>query len=182
MDQFEELLKLLKDDFKKRLKLKSIDDITEIPFDTVKELLEEEDILIYSEFKDSLTTPWSVARYIKLYLEEKELIKQVEADLKKIVPDNIEFVFVKRLSCNVQFTNKFEEGVKRQTLIIKYYLDEDDRIQYKLTNNGSNGCWDITKGQLKALLNNEIIIAEKIIDPKFKKKSLFGWIKKKLGL
>ena len=96
---------------------------------------------------------------------------------------NIEITFIKRLSCNVQFNNKFEEGVKRQVLIVKYYLDEDDRIQYKLTNTGSNACWDITKGQLKALLGNEIFISEKIIDPKYQKKTnLFGWIKKKLGL
>jgi len=181
MDQFEELLEVVKDEFKKRLKLKKLDDYDSIPFDTAKELLEEDDILVYGEFKDTLTTPWSVARYIKLYLEEKELIKQVENDLKNI-SDKVEYCFIKHLSCNIQFTSKFEEGVKRQTLIVKYYLDEDDKIQYKLTNIGTNACWDITKAQLRALLSNEIIIAEKIIDPKAKKKSWFSYIKKKLGL
>lgn len=182
MDQFEELLEVVKDELKKTLKLNEIDDYTEVSYDGIKELLDADDILIYSEFKDSLKTPWAVARYIKLYLEEKELIKRVQADLKNI-SDNIEITFIKRLSCNVQFNNKFEEGVKRQILIVKYYLDEDDRIQYKLTNTGSNACWDITKGQLKALLGNEIFISEKVIDPKYQKKTnLFSRIKKKLGL
>lgn len=182
MDQFEELLDIVKKEFQKRLKIEKLDDLDVVPFETAKELLEEDDILIYTEFKDSLTTPWSVARYIKLYLEEKELVKQVEKDLKNI-SDKVEITFVKHLSCNIQFTSKFEEGIKRQTLIVKYYLDEDDKIQYKLTNAGSNSCWDITKGQLKALLGNEIFISEKIIDPKIKKKTgLLKWIKKKLGL
>ena len=185
MAEFEEILDLVKKEFKTRLKLKKIDDYDNVSFETIKELLEEDNILIYGEYKDSLTTPWSVARYIKLYLEEKELIKIVSEDIDKFIPKNIEYTFVKHLSCNVQFMKTFEEGVKRQILVIKYYLDEDDRIQYKLTNTGSTFCWDITKPQLKALLSNEIIINEKAIDTSLqpKKVSAFKkWLKKILGL
>ena len=185
MAQFEEILDAVKKELKQRLKLKKIDDYDNIPFDTIKGLLEEDDILIYGEFKESLTTPWAVARYIKLYLEEKELIVTVTADINKFIPKNIEFVFIKHLSCNIQFMKTFEEGVKRQILIVKYYLDEDDRIQYKLTNAGSSFCWDVTKPQLKALLSNEIIINEKTIDTSLQPKKISAfkkWLKKILGL
>lgn len=173
----EQILELVKNEFKTRLKLKELGDYDEIPFENIKELLEDEGVLIYGEFKESLKTPWSVARYIKLYLEEKELIEQVKMDLINL-PPRIEYCFVKHLSCNIQFTKEFEEGVKKQALVVKYYLDEDDKIQYKLTNANTASCWDITKAQLYALLANEIIIPEKINKIK-NKTGLFAWIKKK---
>lgn len=178
--QVEEILELVKKDLAKRLDIESIGDYDSVPFETAKALLEEDDILIYGEFKDSLTTPWAIAKYVYLYIEEKELIKRVEEDLNKL-PPKIEYYFIKHLSCNIQFTPKFEEGVKKQALIVKYYLDEDDKIQYKLTNAGTNSCWDITKGQLKGLLASEIIIPEKVINIKPKNR-IIRWIKKKLGL
>ena len=175
----EEILELVKKDLVKRLDVESIGDYDSVPFETAKDLLDEDDILIYGEFKDSLTSPWAIAKYMYLYTEEKELIKQVEEDLSNL-PPKIEYYFIKHLSCNIQFTPKFEEGVKKQALIVKYYLDEDDKIQYKLTNAGSNVCWDITKGQLKALLSSEVVIPEKVIKLKPKNR-LIRWIKKKLG-
>ena len=175
----EEILELVKKDLAQRLNVESIGDYDSVPFETAKDLLDEDDILIYGEFKDSLTSPWAIAKYMYLYTEEKELIKQVEEDLSNL-PPKIEYYFIKHLSCNIQFTPKFEEGVKKQALIVKYYLDEDDKIQYKLTNAGSNVCWDITKGQLKALLSSEVVIPEKVIKLKPKNR-LIRWIKKKLG-
>ena len=175
----EDILELVKKDLAQRLNVKSIGDYDTVSFETAKALLDEDDILIYGEFKDSLTTPWAIAKYMYLYIEEKELIKQVEDDLSTL-PPRIEYYFVKHLSCNIQFTPKFEEGVKKQALVVKYYLDEDDKIQYKLTNVGSNACWDITEGQLKALLASEVVIPEKVIKLKPKNK-LIRWIKKKLG-
>jgi len=175
----EEILELVKKDLAQRLNVESIGDYDSVPFETAKNLLDEDDILIYGEFKDSLTSPWAIAKYMYLYTEEKELIKQVEEDLSNL-PPKIEYYFIKHLSCNIQFTPKFEEGIKKQALIVKYYLDEDDKIQYKLTNAGSNVCWDITKGQLKALLSSEVVIPEKVIKLKPKNR-LIRWIKKKLG-
>ena len=176
----EEILELVKKDLAQRLNVENVGDYDSVPFETAKALLDEDDILIYGEFKDSLTSPWAIAKYMYLYTEEKELIKQVEEDLSNL-PPKIEYYFIKHLSCNIQFTPKFEEGVKKQALIVKYYLDEDDKIQYKLTNAGSNVCWDITKGQLKALLSSEVVIPEKVIKLKPKNR-LIRWIKKKLGL
>lgn len=175
----EDILELVKKDLAQRLNVESIGDYDSVPFETAKDLLDEDDILIYGEFKDSLTSPWAIAKYMYLYTEEKELIKQVEEDLSNL-PPKVEYYFIKHLSCNIQFTPKFEEGVKKQALIVKYYLDEDDKIQYKLTNAGSNVCWDITKGQLKALLSSEVVIPEKVIKLKPKNR-LIRWIKKKLG-
>ena len=73
----EEILELVKKDLAQRLNIESIGDYDPVPFETAKDLLDEDDILIYGEFKDSLTSPWAIAKYMYLYTEEKELIKQV---------------------------------------------------------------------------------------------------------
>ena len=169
----EQILKLVKDELTKVLN-KPIDDMDVIPIEVTTDLLESEGLPVYSDFKDSLTTPWSIAKYIQLSIEEKDLIERVKKDLKDI-PSNIDMSFIKRLSCNIQFSKQYVEGAKHQILIIKYYLDEDDNIQYKLTNNGNNFCWDITKSQFLALLANEGFISEKLKETSLtpKKKSLF---------
>lgn len=180
---FEQILKAVKAELENRLN-KKIDDYNEIDAETGISLVEEEGLPVYSEFKDKLTTPWAIARYMKLNLDEKEMLEKVRDDLKELIPEQIDMVFVKRLSCEVQFTKKFEECVKRQLLIVKYYLDEDDNIQYKLTNNGSNFCWDISKAQLKALLGNKGFTSEKFVNISVsKKESKFKrWLRKILGL
>lgn len=177
--QLEEILELVKADLRRRLDKSTIDDYEQIPFETVKALLADDDILIYGEFKDALVSPWAIAKYMYLYSEEAILLKQVEEDLSNLLPANIEYCFIKHLSCNIQFMHKFRDGFKKQVLIIKYYLDEDNKIQYKLTNAGNSSCWDITRNQLKALLASEILIPEKVIKLKLKNK-LIRWIKMKL--
>ena len=64
----EEILELVKKDLAQRLNVESVGDYDSVSFETVKDLLDEEDVLIYGEFKDSLTSPWAVAKYICLFV------------------------------------------------------------------------------------------------------------------
>lgn len=168
------VLDLVKKELSAKLN-KELDDYDEIPAEIVEELLAEEGLFIYSEYKDKLKSPWAVARYMVLCTEEKELIERVKADLKDIIPDTVEEFFVKRLTCNIQFSKKFIEGTKKQNLTITYFLDEDDVLQYKIAS-GSFAGWDISKAQLKALLENKGIIPEKFTEVKTKK----SWFNKLL--
>ena len=164
------VLDLVKKELSAKLN-KELNDYDEIPVEVVEELLAEEDLFIYSEYKDKLKSPWAVARYMVLCTEEKELIDRVKKDLKGIIPDTVEEFFIKRLSCNIQFNKKFIEGAKKQCLTINYFLDEDDVLHYKLVSTALVG-WDISKAQLQALLQNRGFFPEKFKEPSWFKKLL----------
>lgn len=168
----QDILEAVKNELKVKLNKDQIDDYDEISIDTAVDVLEAEGLPVYSDFRANLTTPWAIARYIQLSLEEKQLVEKVEADLKKFIPENIEIAFLKKFSCVVHLSKTFVEGEKRQTLAVKYTLDEDEGIHYKLTTNGA-WCWDITKAQLSALLKNEIVTPELKNDWKINKKPSF---------
>ena len=175
----EKILELVKQELANKLHKKSIKDYDKIDVEIAIDLLESEGLPVYSDLKDNLTTPWSVAKYIQLSLEEKDLIERVEKDLKDIIPNNIETAYLKKFSCIVQLSKTFVEGEKQQVLSLKYYLDEDDKIQYKIISNNSLWGWDISKHQLVALLKNEGFLPEKF---KTTSTSWFRRLLSKLGL
>jgi hypothetical protein len=158
-----EILELVKKDLAKRLNKTEIQDFEEVPLDVAEEMLYEEGLPVLSDFKTQLVNPWAIAKYMALLVQEKTTITQVEEDLHDFIPDTVEIFFMRGLTCEVQFRKKFEEGVKQQCLTVKYFLDEDDKVQYKLVTKGPWG-WDITKAQLKALLSNSGFFGEKLND------------------
>lgn len=174
----EEILDLVKKELANKLGVDKIEDFTNIDVEMAVSILEAEGLPVYTDLKPSLITPWSVARYIQLSIEEKELINKVQTDLKSFIPSNIDIAFMKKFSCIVQLSKTFIEGEKQQALCVKYFLDEDDKINYKLTTN-SVWNWDISKAQLKALLQNNYIIPENNISNwDIKVKSKKSWFKR----
>lgn len=155
----EKILQLVKDELKTKLNKDTIDDMDPVSVETAVEILEAEGLPVYSDFRANLTTPWAIAKYIQLSLEEDQLIEKVKDDLKKFIPETVDIAFMKKFSCIVQFSKPFVEGAKQQALTVKYFLDEDEGLHYKLTTTSTWG-WDISKDQLKALLLNEYIIPE----------------------
>lgn len=158
-----EILELVKKDLAKRLNKEELQDFDEVPFEVAEEMLYEEGLPVLSDFKKQLVNPWAIAKYMALLVQEKTTIARVEEDLHSFVPDNIESYFNRGLTCEIQFRKKAEDGVKQQGLTVKYFFDEDDKVQYKLATKGPWG-WDITKAQLKALLSNIGFIGEKLSD------------------
>ena len=173
----EKILQLVKDELKHRLNKENIEDLDSIEIETAVEILEAEGLPVYSDFRANLTTPWAIAKYIQLSLEENQLIEKVKVDLKKFIPENIDIAFMKKFSCIVQLSKTFIEGEKQQALTVKYFLDEDDSIHYKLTTTSTWG-WDISKDQLKALLKNEYIIPENNMNDWKIKPQHKSWIKR----
>lgn len=155
----QDILEAVKNELKSKLNKTEIDDYEEISVDMAVDILESEGLPVYSDYKANLISPWAIARYIQLSLEEKQLIEKVNDDLIKFIPEKIEIAFLKKFTCIVQLSKPFVEGEKRQVLALKYYLDEDENVCYKITSTGT-WCWDITKQQLAALLKNEIITSE----------------------
>lgn len=171
--ELNEVLSLVKKELEAKLNKKNIKDYDTVDIETAVDLLESEGLPVYSDFRDKLVSPWAIAKYIQLSLEEKELIEKVKKDLVEFVPDFIDIAFMKKFSCIVQLSRKFVEGEKQQAISLKYFLDDDDNIQYKITST-STWCWDISKRQLIALLKNEIMLPEgSRKDWKIEKKSWF---------
>lgn len=169
--------KQILDAVKKELKIrldKEVSDYDEISSETAISIIEDEGLPVYTDFKDKLISAWAIARYIQLSLEEKELIELVKKDLSKIIPENVSIAFIKKFSCEVQLTKDFVEGEKKQALTLKYFLDKDDEVQYKISS-GIWG-WDISKIQIQALLNNKSFVMEKFDGHNFKQNKN-GWFK-----
>lgn len=169
----EQILELVKNELKTILNKKAIKDYDNIDIETAINLLRNEGLPVYSEFKDKLNTPWAIAKYIELSIEEKDLIEKVKKDLEIFIPNTIDIAFMRKFSCIVQLSKKFVEGEKQQAITLKYVVDDDDNVQYKIAST-STWCWDISKRQLKALLQNEIMLPEGNIKSwKIEKKSWF---------
>jgi len=169
----EEILKLVKKELETKLIKENINDYDSIDVETAVDLLESEGLPVYTDFRDKLVTPWAIAKYIQLSLEEKELMEKVKKDLAEFIPENMDVAFMKKFTCVVQLSKKFVEGEKQQAISLKYFIDPDENIQYKIASTSTWG-WDISKRQLKGLLQNEIILPESNKkDWKIEKKSWF---------
>lgn len=154
----EDIIRLVKEALSPDLNkpAEEIDDMEELEETIVERFLIREEVRLVEECRASLKTPWSLARYLILIKQDAEVTEKLENELKSIVPGHIEYYIRKNLSCLIEFTHKYVEGMKPQRLTIKYALDEEsDTIQYKIWN-GVTG-WDITRAQLKSLLENKAI-------------------------
>ena len=74
----EEILKLVKKELETKLIKENIGDYDGVDVETAVDLLESEGLPVYTDFRDKLITPWAIAKYIQLSLEEKELIEKVK--------------------------------------------------------------------------------------------------------
>lgn len=178
-----EVIELVKEELSKILKKDITNDFEEIEPKLAKVILENEGLPVYKDLEANLTTPWAVARYIQLSIEEKEFTEKVVKDLSTVLPDNIDILPVKGFTSTVQLTKQFVEGEKKQNLTVKYYMI-DDEFYYSIVGTSPYG-WDISKRQLASLLSNTTLLPEIIKADEFKlnkKKTKKSWIKRILGL
>lgn len=158
--EFSDILKAVKNSLKKEFKITIKDEYSEtIPFSITESLLKEDNIPIFKEYIPELISPWGIAKYIFLYLENKEIVEKIKEDLNNLIPDSVDYnIHRDFFSCKVDLYKKNEYTDKQQWLTIKYFINEDDQICYAIVSN--RWSWDISKKQLKNLLNNEGIISE----------------------
>lgn len=128
-------------------------------------LLEEKDVDTFCKkynlvppehFKKEMKTVFALAKFIQLHKQNTEIQNRIKADLTNFIDETkISWTLYNDFSNTIVFTKilAVNSDEKPQNLSIKYRLDiENDEIIYTLP--GTWG-WDITKYQLKALLENK---------------------------
>ena len=127
-------------------------------------LLERDNIEVDSKFLSSLITPYAIAKFILLKVQEKGIIQRIEEALEAYLDHTkIEWTIYKDFSNQIMFNNKPEinSEEKPQNLLVKYRIDkETDKIIYSICS--GNWGWDLSINQLKALLENTTISVKNI--------------------
>lgn len=130
----------------------------------VQTLIERDNIEVDSKFLSSLNTPYAIAKYILLKVQEKDIIQRIEENLEvHLDKTKIDWTIYKDFSNQIIFNNKPEinSEEKPQNLLIKYRIDkETDKIIYSICS--GNWGWDLSINQLKALLENTTIPVKNI--------------------
>lgn len=142
----------------------------------VEEFLNNENIYIIKDNVNQIKSIWALAKYLCLIEQFDELLTLVTKDLNELLGDinTIKIHINKDFSRTITLFNINTN----QYLDIKYSIDQDEKIYYKL-NFGKWG-WDISKAQLKALCKNIGFQPENFIntslEPIIKQKS--SWFKR----
>ena len=130
-------------------------------FDTIEpelvdKLCKENDLNPTKQFKDAMNTPFAIAKYIDLQIQDNEMCKEVEKDLALFLDkEKANWILHHDLSNEITFTKPQEKDKILEKLIVKYRKDPlTDRIIYSL-----HGNWDISKQNLKGLVEGGEVIA-----------------------
>ena len=139
----------IKDELERLTNGKQYDTFDTIEQDVVELLCKENDLNPTKQFKDAMTTPFAIAKYISLKAQEDEICTEIDKDLKTLFDNNeTTWVLHRDLSNEITFSKDLQEDTIPQRLIVKYRKDPlSDKIVYSL-----NGNWDISKQQLKAIV------------------------------
>lgn len=139
-----------------------IEALTELPEDVVNTFCEINDLDILPTFKNQLKTPYAIAKYLSLIVQQKELTKRIDTTLNALLDNSkISWVIHQNFSNTITFTKilQINSEEKPQSLLVKYRINnENDQIVYSIM--AGNWGWDITANQLKALLEGTIPTSE----------------------
>ena len=139
-----------------------IEALTELPEDVVNTFCEINDLDILPAFKNQLKTPYAIAKYLSLIVQQKELTKRIDTTLNALLDNSkISWVIHQNFSNTITFTKilQINSEEKPQSLLVKYRINnENDQIVYSIM--AGNWGWDITANQLKALLEGAIPTSE----------------------
>lgn len=140
--------------------IKALDELKE---ETVEKFFAIHNLDILPSFKAQLKTPYSIAKYLSLVMQQKELTTKVDETLKALLDDTkITWVIHQNFTNTVTLSKipTINSDEKPQSLLIKYRLDsETDNLIYTIA--AGNWGWDITAQQLKALLEGNIPVNTK---------------------
>lgn len=166
-----ELLKIMPDK-------KEIGYYENISEDIIDCFLKNNNIVVIENYKKALVTPYALAKYIMLLNEANDLIKEVENDLSNFLDKSkISWVIHKDLSKSITFSKvlPLNSDQKPQNLVIKYSKNsENDQLQYAILSGIWN--WNISKDNLKALLESDIISTTKTISTTYNTSDIISQI------
>ena len=138
--------------------LKNIDALDTLSEDNIEFLLNKFSLTPTKEFKAEMTNLFSISKFILLLDQQNEAIEKIEKDLNNTFNiSKVSWTIYKNFKNEICFTKNKEinSDEKPQVLLIKYRIDSTtDEIIYSIA--GSYWGYDITKEQLKALLEGNI--------------------------
>lgn len=169
MDEAEQFDAMMNDELKSAVNdvLKALESYTSeklnslsnLPMDLVEGFLYANSISVPESLKKQMTTPYSIAKYLLLKEQEREMIEKVETELKNTIDaEKVNWLIYKDLTNRISFSKKIPINSDEvpQSLSVKYKYDSDnDKLIYSILD-GSWG-WEISLAQLKGILENKTI-------------------------
>lgn len=151
------------EELKKKLNVKELNEYDNIDINIVKELLKEDNMYLLDEYVDKINTPFALAWYYDNWNSHSKYVPLIEKDLNSFLnKDLVIFTIYNNFSFKIRIDKKTKIDEGKQSLIIKAYINENKEkteINYKIIGPEGWG-WNITKQQLKALTESNIIINE----------------------
>lgn len=128
----------------------------EIESELIDKLCKDNNLNPTKQFRDAMTTPFAIAKFINLQIQDNEMCNEVEKDLNLLLDDKkANWVLHHDLTNEITFLKPQEEDKILEKLIVKYRKDPlTDRIIYSLYGN-----WDISKQNLKQLVERDEIVS-----------------------
>lgn len=127
----------------------------------IEKLCNENEIIVYPQFKDAMNTPFAIAKYLNLKAEAESLASEIDFDISTFIDkEKVDWVVHKDLTNEITFTKKSNNRDETpQSLVIKYRKDAlTGKTIYSIKSN--NWCWDISKSNLKALVESGELVKD----------------------
>lgn len=127
----------------------------------IEKLCNENEIIVYPQFKDAMNTPFAIAKYLNLKAEAESLASEIDFDISTFIDkEKVDWVVHKDLTNEITFTKKSNDRDETpQSLIIKYRKDVlTGKTIYSIKSN--TWCWDISKSNLKALVESGELVKD----------------------
>lgn len=136
-----------------------LNSLSNLPMDIVEGFLYANSINVPESLKKQMTTPYSIAKYLLLKEQEREMIEKVETELENTIDaEKVNWLIYKDLTNRISFSKRIPINSDEvpQSLSVKYKYDSDnDKLIYSISD-GSWG-WEISLAQLKSILENKTI-------------------------
>lgn len=131
----------------------------EIEQEVIDKFCEENKLEVYTNFKDSMKTPFAIAKYMNMYVDQEKNCVEVEKDLSSLLnKEKINWVIHRDFTNEItiyKVTEAFTSSMQQKlTIVFKKDLDTE-KLMYFIKSR--DGIWEISKSNLKALAEGGII-------------------------
>lgn len=154
-------IELVKEELKKLSDGKEHRTFDIIEPELIEKLCNENEIIVYPQFKDAMNTPFAIAKYLNLKAEAESLASEIDFDISTFIDkEKVDWVVHKDLTNEITFTKKSNDRDETpQSLVIKYRKDAlTGKTIYSIKSN--HWCWDISKSNLKVLVESGELVKD----------------------
>lgn len=156
-------LEIVLSELKKKLKNNNLKEDDIIDTKVIKEILKEDGMYLLDEYSN-INTPYALAWYYENWNIQNKYSPLIEKDLKSFLDTSkVNISIYNNFSFKIRLDKKTNIDECKQSIIIKACVSKNENdiyeINYKLIGPDGWG-WNISKQQLKALTESNIIISE----------------------